>query len=246
MKSEKRAAYLRIIIMIAAVMALNQLYGCNSGSSWDEAKQTDTYEAYQNYIKMNPEGEHLAEARNRVDSLYWESVAGDTIADSFETYLEKFPEGRFRSEAQAKIIDQRIAGPAESKSNEARVTGSNVIIRSDHTTASPSAGVVAKEGTIVQILDRFISGNSFEAILKNAVTVEVRGERIQLPEGKAIRILKDQNESVRASFITSQFGRTEATIDKTDIEAVSGQTWYKIRTTDNITGWIFGKFIEEI
>ncbi len=121
-----------------------------------------------------------------------------------------------------------------------------MIIRSDHTTASSSAGVVANEGTVVEILDRYIAGNSVEAILKNAVTVEVRGERIQLPSGKAIRILSDQNESVRASFITTQFGRAEATIDKADIEPTEGQTWYKIRTTDGITGWIFGKFIEEL
>ena len=245
MKIEIRATCIRIAIMFAAIIAVNQLYGCNSRSSWDEAEQAGTYEAYQNYIEENPGDEYVAEAQERADSLYWESVAGDTTVDPFETYLEQFPEGRFRSEAQDKI-DQLTPDSAESIKTEARVTGSNVIIRSDHTTASPSAGVVAKEGPVVQILDRYISGNSVEAILIDAVTVKVRGKRIQLPKGKAIRVLEDQDESVRASFITSQFGRAEATIDKADIEATSGQTWYKIRTTDNITGWIYGKFIEEI
>lgn len=237
-----RANCIRIAIMIAAIIAVSQLVGCNSGSTWEEAEQAGTYEAYQNYIESNPGGEYIEEARERADSLYWESVADDTTANAFETYLEEFPEGRFRSDAQAKI-DQLTRSTLPT---EARVTGSGVIIRSDHTTASSSAGVVAREGTIVEILDRYIAGNSTEAILKNAVTVEIRGEQIQLPGGKAIRILEDQDESVRASFITTQFGRAEATIDKNDIEATDGHTWYKIRTTDGITGWIFGRFIEEI
>lgn len=237
-----RATCLRIAIILAAIISLNQLVGCNSGSTWDEAERAGTYEAYQNYIETNPEGEYLAEAQMRADSLYWETIAADTTADAFEIYLAQFPEGRFRSEAQAKM--DQLKGAAESTA--ARVTGSGVIIRSDHTTASSSAGVVAREGTIVEILDRYISDNSTEAVLNRAVTVEIRGERIQLPEGKAIRILEDRDQSVHASFITTQFGRAEATIDKTDIEAVSGETWYKIRTTDGITGWIFGRFIEEI
>lgn len=245
MKSEIQSTCMRITMILAVIIVGNLLYGCTSGSPWEEAKQADTYEAYQNYIETRPDGNYLAEARKMADLRYWESIAEDTTAAPFETYLEKFPEGRFRSEAQDKI-DQQAADRAERRSTKARVTGSNVIIRSDHTTASSSAGVVAKEGTVVQILDRYISGNSVEAILRKAVTVEVRGENIQLPEGKAIRILEDRNETVLATFSTPQYGRTEATIDKSDIEATSGETWYQIRTTDNITGWIYGKFIEEI
>lgn len=237
-----RANCIHIAIMIAVIFAMIHLTGCNAGATWDEAEQADTYEAYQNYIEDNPGGEYVEEAQVRADSLYWESVADDTTIAAFETYLEKFPEGRFQSEATAKI-DQITRS---NLSTEARVTGSGVIIRSDHTTSSSSAGVVAREGTVVEILDRYIAGNSTEAILRNDVTVEVRGQRIQLSEGKAIRILEDQDESVRASFITTQFGRAEATIDKNDIEATDGHTWYKIRTTDGITGWIFGRFIEEI
>lgn len=240
-----RAIYTRITVIIVAIIAINQLYGCSSGSDWDKAKQSDTYEAYQNYIEKNPGGEHFAEAQKRADALYWKSIAGDTTATPFKGYLKKFPKGQFRSRAKTKI-DQLTADQAESKKTKARVTGSNVIIRSDHSTSSRSAGVVAKKGTIVQILDRYTSGNSDEALLKRAVSVEVHGKHIQLPKGKAIRILEDHQDSVRASFITTQFGRVEGTIDKTDIEAIGGETWYKVHTTDNITGWIYGKFIEEI
>jgi len=239
-----RSTCIRITVIFAVFIAINQLSGCTSGSDWDKAKQAGTYDAYQNYMEKNPGGKHFAEAEKRADSLYWKSIAGDTTATPFKTYLGKFPKGRFRHEAEAKI-DQLTSDQAK-KSTKARVTGTNVIIRSDHTTSSTSVGVVAKEGTIVKILDRYTSENSDEAILKRAVSVEVHGERIHLPKGKAIRIMEDRQSSVRASVITTQFGRAEATIDKTDIEAIGGETWYKIRTTDNITGWIYGKFIEEI
>ncbi len=134
----------------------------------------------------------------------------------------------------------------ESIATKARVTGSSVIIRSDHTTESSSAGVVAKEGTVVQILEVFTSGNSNEAILTHSVTVDKNGDRIRLPTGKAIHILDDRGDSVLASFSTTNYGAEEATISKDDIEAMSGQKWYKIHTGDNITGWIYGEFIEEL
>ncbi|HKK45983.1 MAG TPA: SH3 domain-containing protein [Balneolaceae bacterium] len=240
-----RVPSIRITIIIIAIIAINQLSGCTSRSDWDKAKQAGTYESYQNYINRNPGGEHLSEAQKRADSLYWKSIAGDTVSAPFKRYLEKFPKGQFRTKAETKI-DQMKQAQAGNKKTKARVTGNNVIIRSDHTTSSSSAGVVAHEGTVVQILDRYTSGNSDEALLKRAVSVEVNGERIRLPKGKAIRILEDHQDSVQASFITTQFGRAEGTIDKNDIEAIGRKTWYKIRTTDNITGWIYGKFIEEI
>lgn len=239
------ANYTRIVTVLVIVFGLILFVGCSSKTTWEEAEVAGTYEMYQNYIESNPDGQYLEEAQMKADSLYWESIAADTIVESFETYMEKFPEGRYQSEAQSKIT-QINQGPPEPLSTTARVTGSGVIIRSDHTTASSSAGVVAREGTVVEILDRYIAGNSVEAILKNDVTAEVRGQRIQLSAGKAIRILSDQNESVRASFSTQQFGRVEASIQKSDIEAIEGQTWYQIRTKDGITGWIFGKFIEEL
>lgn len=238
-------SYLRTTVTIVFLLAINQLSGCTSRSDWDQAKQADTYEAYQNYIETNPGGEHLTEAQQRSDSLYWYSIAGDTTLTSFKTYLKKFPRGRFRTKAEAKI-DQLKPTQARNRKTKARVTGSNVIIRSDHSTSSQSVGVVAEEETVVRILDKYTSGNSDEALLKRAVTVKVNDKHLQLPEGKAIRILEDYQKSVQASFITTQLGRVEAPIDKTDIEAIGGQTWYKVRTTDNITGWIYGKFIEEI
>lgn len=229
-------------VSLAALFAVFLLAACSSSTTWEDAQETDTYEAYQAYMEDNPEGEHLEEARKRADNRYWNDIQNDTTAAPFEKYLAIFPDGAFRSQAQTKL--NKIL--SKTSATEGRVTGSNVIIRSDHTTESQSVGVVAKEGTTVQILSQYNSANSNEAILKQNITVVSNGQQINLPEGKAIHIATDLGDSVQASFTTPDFGATKATISKNDIEAIGGERWYQIRTRDGITGWIYGKFIEEL
>lgn len=233
---------IRLTIIIGSISGLGLLYGCSS-STWDDAQQANTYKAYQAYINDHPDGEHVETAKIRSDSLYWASIENDTTAQSFKTYLSKFPEGQFQSEAQLKV--NQLSG-SNGLASKGRVTGSNIIIRNDHTTESSSAGVVARKGTIVQILDQYKTGNSSEAILKRDVTVDYNGSPLKVTSGKAIRILSDRSDSVQASFSVPNYGMIEAAISKSDIEAMSGQKWYKINTTDGITGWIYGKFIEEL
>jgi hypothetical protein len=230
------------ILMITVILAGSMvLTGCSS-STWEDARQADSYEAYQAYIKDNPNGDHVKVAKIRSDSLYWATIQDDTTAQRFETYLTQFPDGQFKSEAQIKL--NQIS--SSSLAAEGRVTGSNIIIRRDHTTESASAGVVAREGTVVQILDQYKTGNSSEAILKRDVSVNYKERQVQVTSGKAIRILSDRSDSVQASFSTSGYGMIEATISKSDIAAMSGEKWYKIHTKDGITGWIYGKFVEEL
>ena len=231
---------MRFAVLVVSFLGLIFVAGCIS-STWEETQKADTYEAYQGYLEDNPNGEYVNIAKNRSDSLYWTSIENDTTVQSFKSYLSKFPNGQFADQAQTKL--DKISSNTASKG---KVTGSNVIIRSDHTTESPSAGVVAKKGTIVQILDLHRVGSSNEAILKRNVTIFDNGNQIELPEGKAVNILSDRSDSVKASFSTPNYGAIEASISKKNIEATSGQKWYKVKTKDDITGWIFGKFIEEL
>jgi hypothetical protein len=227
--------------LLVLLLPILFMFGCNS-YTWEDAQQADTYEAYQSYIEKNPEGEFVEEAQQLLELRYWESIREDSITMSFQTYLNRFPNGQFRSEAE-EMIDQLARANLAS---EGRVTGANVIIRSNHTTESTSVGVVAREGTIVEILDFYSSGNSKEAILNSDVSVVENEREMNLTSGKAITILSDQIDSVRVAISGTQYGNIEVTISKENIEPISGQKWYKITTRDNITGWIYGKFIEEL
>jgi hypothetical protein len=228
-------------VLLVLLLPMFLLLGCNS-FTWEDAQQEDTYEAYQTYIEENPEGEFVDEAQKLLELRYWESIRDDSGAAGFQTYLNRFPNGQFIIEAEEKIDQIERANLA----TEGRVTGSNVIIRSDHTTESTSVGVVAREGTIVEILDFYNSGNSKEAILSRDASFVQNGQQINLTSGKAVTILSDEIDSVRVSVSTAQYGTIEATISKESIEPMSGERWYEITTRDNITGWIYGKFIEEL
>lgn len=228
--------FYRVVLFLALL-----LYGCNS-DTWEETQQTDTYEAYQTYMEEYPESEHVEEARRLAEQRYWESVSSDTTATSYYAYLNRYPNGQFQAEAEERI--NQLA--RENLASEGRVTGSGVIIRSDHTTESSSVGVVSREGTIVQILDFYSSENSQEAVLSSDVSVEDNGRRIDLLSGKALTILSDKMDSVGVSVSTAQYGTIEITLSKEHIEPMRGQKWYKITTRDNITGWIYGRFIEEL
>lgn len=228
----------RIFLILVLLM-----YGCNSDSStWEETQQTDTYEAYRAYIEEYPGGEHVEEARTLSEQRYWQSISDDATATTFHTYLNRFPNGQFQTEAEDKL--SQLA--RENLASEGRVTGSGVIIRSDHTTDSSSVGVVVREGTIVQIHDFYNTDNSMEAILTGDLSIVKNGRRLNLSSGKAITILSDLKDSVEVSISTAQYGTVETNISKENIEPMSGQKWYKITTRDNITGWIYGKFIEEL
>ena len=230
--------FFQIFLMLILLM-----YGCNSETSaWEETQQTDTYEAYRAYLQKYPGGEHVEEARTLSEQRYWQSISDDTAATTFTAYLNRYPEGQFRTEAEEKLSELA----RENLASEGRVTGSGVIIRSDHTTESSSVGVVVREGTIVQILDFYSTESSKEAIMSGDVSIVENGRRINLSSGKAIKILSDRIDSVEVSFSTAQYGTVKTTISKKNIEPMSGQKWYKITTRDKITGWIYGKFIEEL
>jgi ankyrin repeat protein len=132
------------------------------------------------------------------------------------------------------------------KSNNARVTGSDVIIRSDHTTESDVAGVVEQEGSEVKILDEYYPDNASEAILSQSITVYENGESIELNKGKAVTIISGRGNQVRVSFAHADYGKVTTDIDSDYLEGISGQKWFQVRTSENTTGWIYGQFIEEL
>jgi hypothetical protein len=231
-----------IILGVFAGMCL-VINGCNKTTTWKEAQKENTYEAYHAYIKAHPEGEHIAEAQKRAEERYWNSIKNDTLSKGFQKYLDIFPNGTHKLKAKARLNQLSSGGTLSTK---AKVTGSSVIIRAGHTTDALSVGVVARAGTIVKILDRYEASNNNEALLKQSITVIHDGKQFKLPEGKAVQVLSNHKDSIHVSFATPNNASVEATISKSAVESMSGQAWYKIHTKDGITGWIYGKFIEEL
>lgn len=234
----------KLFIRLAAFICIGvMLIGCDDSTTWEAAQKANTYEAYQAYMTANPEGEHLAEAQKLAENSYWETIKKDTLSQSFQKYLQLFPKGSHKLKAEI-LLGQLSSGIKMGA--KARVTGSSVIIRGDHTTEASSVGVVAKEGTVVQVLDWYSVGANNEALLNQNITVVSQGQRFNLQQGKAVQVLSDLGDSLHVSFATPNSASVEAIISKDVIESMSGNMWYKIHTKDNITGWVYGEFIEQM
>jgi len=124
------------------------------------------------------------------------------------------------------------------------ITGSNVILRSDHSIASDVVSRLNK-GESVKILDRWTATDPSEAITIREVYLQTTAwTKILLNRGKAVKILSENNGYLTVSC--EYQGRIVTGILPSDVvEKTYGQLWFKIQTNNGKTGWVFGKFLQE-
>jgi hypothetical protein len=126
------------------------------------------------------------------------------------------------------------------------ITGDDVFLRSDHTTQSKAIKTLDK-GQRVFIISSFRpKGNDNEAILRVSTDFfdEDYGVKLfTLPKGKAVVVNGLENDRYRISFRNDKSGRVGfAKIDTHRLEFIGGETWYHVEV-NNMTGWVFGKYV---
>ena len=80
-------------------------------ADWDKAALENTVEAYESYLRKQPRGQWVDEARTRIDRLKasqadqaaWDQAKAANRADSYQQYLNSFPQGAFVPDAIAAI-----------------------------------------------------------------------------------------------------------------------------------------------
>jgi|AntRauTorckE6833_2_1112554.scaffolds.fasta_scaffold07133_6 tetratricopeptide (TPR) repeat protein len=133
-----------------------------------------------------------------------------------------------------------------SNSNMARITATDLNIRSEPTTGSKVIGSIEDRGTQVTVLDVYYPANEDEAILNSAVTINEQNKNIEINSGKALKIISDSGDSYYVSLQFPDYGEIRTSISKSAIERIGGNEWYKIRKADNTTGWVYGKFVDKL
>lgn len=138
---------------------------------------------------------------------------------------------------------------AKTNVNQAKITGNNVLVRSDHSIQSNRKGVL-KQGQIVTIMDEFTpEGNQNEAILRSSTNFYnsyTGGLLFTLNKGKAIVIERFDGNMYNISYEDDRTGKTGyAQLSASQLEFISGDVWYKISTAAGVTGWVFGKFVSK-
>ena len=135
-------------------------------------------------------------------------------------------------------------------SQQAFITGSGVLIRSDHSTSGAKKGSL-KLNQEVDILDVYYPSNNYnEAILRTKTNFYDRDGNgsfvFSLNAGKAVKVIEniDQNQ-YRISFKNTNGSIGFAKISSNSLEFINGEKWYKVRTNSGLVGWVFGKYVQE-
>jgi cell division septation protein DedD len=99
------------VILCGLLLALG---GCSrQQSDWQKARETNTAEAYEQFVKKYPSGEFTAQAQARVKELEeerdWQKARDTDTADAYQAFLKQYPEGKWTEEARIRVENFTLA-----------------------------------------------------------------------------------------------------------------------------------------
>ncbi len=136
-------------------------------------------------------------------------------------------------------------------SQQAYITGSGVLIRSDHSTSGAKKGSL-KLNQEVDILDVYYPSNNYnEAILRTKTPFydsDGNGSLVfSLDAGKAVKVIENiDQDQYRISFKNPNGSIGFAKISSSSLDFINGEKWYKVKTNGGLVGWVFGKYVQEL
>jgi len=100
--------------LIGAALALALLLGgCGVDRDFDGAVKANTIGAYDEYLRLHPDGAHAADARARLAALVeereWQRARSLATIDGYQQYLRGYPQGTHSKEALVAIADLNLA-----------------------------------------------------------------------------------------------------------------------------------------
>jgi hypothetical protein len=139
-------------VCCAAILAVS---GCSrQQSDWQKTRETNTSEAYEQFLKKYPSGEFTAQAQARVKDLYeerdWQKARDTDTPEAYQAFLKQYPEGKWTEEARIRVenftLAQAPSGAAASPGNAAPPPGvvaapANSSSGSDAAAAAPAASL---------------------------------------------------------------------------------------------------------
>jgi sporulation related protein len=103
----------RPICARALVLAALLLGGCGVDRDFDAAIRANTVVAFDDYLRLHPDGAHAADARARLAALVeereWQRTRGLGTADAYQQYLRGYPQGAHAKDAVVAISDLNLA-----------------------------------------------------------------------------------------------------------------------------------------
>src|SRR5260221_7646529 len=102
----------KVLAGLCAVMLA--LAGCSrQQSDWQKTRESNTAEAYEQFLKKYPSGEFTAQAQARVKELYeerdWQKARDADTPEAYQAFLKQYPEGKWTEEARIRVENFTLA-----------------------------------------------------------------------------------------------------------------------------------------
>jgi len=82
-------------------------------SDWQKARETNTAESYEQFLKKYPTGDFTAQAQARVKELYeerdWQKARDLDTPEAYRAFLKQYPEGKWTEEARIRVENFTLA-----------------------------------------------------------------------------------------------------------------------------------------
>ncbi len=103
----------RIVLVVCCAMVIG-LSGCSrQQSDWQKAREANTTDAYEQFLKRYPSGEFTAQAQARVKELYeehdWQKARDTDTAEAYQAFVKQYPEGKWTEEARIRVENFTLA-----------------------------------------------------------------------------------------------------------------------------------------
>src|SRR5271169_637958 len=103
----------KFVLVVCCALAIG-LSGCSrQQSDWQKARDANTADAYEQFLKRYPSGEFTAQAQARVKELYeerdWQKARDADTAEAYQAFVKQYPEGKFTEEARIRVENFTLA-----------------------------------------------------------------------------------------------------------------------------------------
>lgn len=106
---------LRKQFVVACCITLAMAFsGCSrQQSDWQKTRETNTPEAYEQFVKKYPSGEFTPQAQARLKELYddrdWQKARDADTPEAYQAYLNQYPDGQSATEARNRLENFNMA-----------------------------------------------------------------------------------------------------------------------------------------
>ncbi|MGO9425624.1 MAG: SPOR domain-containing protein [Steroidobacteraceae bacterium] len=103
----------KFVLVIGCAM-LFALCACSrQQSDWQKARETNTPESYEQFLKKYPSGEFTAQAQARAKELVeerdWQKARDVDTLEAYQAFLKQYPEGKWTEEARIRVENFTLA-----------------------------------------------------------------------------------------------------------------------------------------